>query len=126
MLHGLRILVAARDEATALRLRELFERQRADVRHATDGKAAIAHVRPTWVPHVLVTEHRLRDMDANDLAKAVGRNAGAPVAVICTAPAGMPRHEHPDGLGFAGCFVHPLPADEVCAAIVEAIDTVRR
>jgi len=126
MLHGLRILVTARDDATALQLRELFERRHADVRHATDGKGALAHVRPTWVPHVLVTEFRLGDMDANDLARAVGRHAGAPVAVICTAPRGRQRHTHPAGLGFARCFVHPVEAEEICAAIAEAIDTERR
>jgi CheY-like chemotaxis protein len=126
MLHGLRVLAvdAATDSAdlygTFLRTR------RADVRVASDGKGALARVHPTWVPHALVTDLRLPDMDGFELARRVTERSATPVALIgITSDARGPALSRARAAGFSVCLVKPIELAKLFAAIAEGVERSR-
>jgi CheY-like chemotaxis protein len=126
MLNGLRVLAVDAAIDSAELYRTFLQTKRADVRVATSGKEALASVRPAWVPHALVTELRLPDMDGCDLARRIAEQASSVIALV-----GISSDSRPGVLarardaGFAACLVKPVELAMLSAAISEAVERVR-
>jgi DNA-binding NtrC family response regulator len=118
MLHGFRVLTADGDPQTAQLCRAFLSRQGADVRIALLGQTALALVRPTWVPHALVTAVRLPDMQGDELARAVARRAGHRVLVIGMVEAARARRNPGDSAGpYARRLVKPLELGQLAEVV---------
>lgn len=118
VLEGLRVLVVDGDEEAADRHRRFLSELTADVRTAVLGHAAAALVGPAWIPHVLVTELHLPDMDGERLARIVGRRGGHAVATIAvTADARRSVARAACDRGFSRCLVKPVDRYDLTSAV---------
>lgn len=125
MLQGLRILAVDEDPETSMLYGAFLGSRKADARVATLGQSAIALVRPTWVPHVVVTDVRLPDMRGDDLAHTIRQRAGHPVALIRTTDDERTRRAPGQrGLGPAHCLIKPFELAELEQAIVAAVQAL--
>jgi CheY-like chemotaxis protein len=126
MLNGVRVLAVDAALDSAELYRTFLQTKRADVRLATSGKEALAGLRPTWVPHALVTDLRLPDMDGFDLARRLREQkafAGALVGISSESRPGVLARVR--AAGFAECLIKPVELAKLAATIAEAVERLR-
>jgi CheY-like chemotaxis protein len=124
MLHGFRVLAVDEDISTVLFYASTLKSHHADFRVATTGQDALGHVRPTWVPHVVLVSEQLRDMHVRELIAEVKRHAGDAVGLVCTVrdEGGAARAK---AGGFDACLVKPVAIDTLVQAVGKAAKAAR-
>jgi CheY-like chemotaxis protein len=126
MLRGVRVLAVDGDPDTVALYRAFLSSKGADISVALLGQTALARVRSTWVPHVVVTDLRLPDMSGVDFARAVTKRAGRAVALIyATDNARVQSAAGEPAAGFVRRLVKPIKLDELSEALVAGVGGTR-